>query len=651
MAVLDSQHARAVIRALQSRKGFETLSEPEITVLSDRRTQMRTTGVVTIVTNLVFEDGYTNVDGKVIGNAITPQTSPIETGPVLNLVPRVLADGYTIGLSAKAILTEFEGYAEVPTNAPMRHVTVAGEKVDLPNIWPAVQTRSQSANVNLYDNQTLVLSLNQGQAKQMRFGEPDEKREAIVAKQIQDARRKDGERDVIVLVTATIIDRAGSRVHSDDEMPFAQEIPPQPTTTNDDSADFSFPAKPPTNTNGLDRQAVLQASQSRKGVETLAEPEITTSSGHQTQMRATSVMHNAPSSGLPVSKSYPTNGLIWTSAGRQAIMAKLDKIHFDYVSWDNLPLNEVLKQLSQLVKLRDPEHKGINFLVNNGPDLPETPVLAPNVRGCSPTFDPITGLPEGQAPETETHDVGSYLIKMQSLSEVRVADVLDAIVLASDHPLKYSTEDFAVVLSAKGKETPQLFMRTFKIDPSTFCSGLTNFNHQDPGPVGYVTPESSPATPSALARVYFTSLGINFTNLPGKSLFYNERLGYLFVKATEADLDTIGRALQALNQTQPQVHIKTRFYEVPEASLDEFDDFDKYFNTVSPSTGTPMGILPNNTAKEAIKDVQLKKDFEVLAEPEATVLSGRQVQLRATTPVSVVIGLNFSTNFNSNLIW
>ena len=51
---------------------------------------------------------------------------------------------------------------------------------------------------------------------------------------------------------------------------------------------------------------------------------------------------------------------------------------------------------------------------------------------------------------------------------------------------------------------------------------------------------------------------------PGKSVFFNDRLGYLFVKATESDLDTIERAIQVLNQVPPQVHIKARFIEVQE---------------------------------------------------------------------------------------
>src|ERR1019366_9749917 len=83
------------------------------------------------------------------------------------------------------------------------------------------------------------------------------------------------------------------------------------------------------------------------------------------------------SANLPsIANPYATNTLIFTGPGRQAIVAKLDRIHLDNVTYDGLPLNEVLKQLSEQSKLRDPDRKGINFLINNNPDLSGQPVEA-----------------------------------------------------------------------------------------------------------------------------------------------------------------------------------------------------------------------------------------------------------------------------------
>ena len=61
--------------------------------------------------------------------------------------------------------------------------------------------------------------------------------------------------------------------------------------------------------------------------------------------------------------------------------------------------------------------------------------------------------------------------------------------------------------------------------------------------------------------MFFSSLGVNL-NLPGKSIFFNDRLGELFVRATLDDLDTIENAIEVLNHIAPQVHIKARFIEI-----------------------------------------------------------------------------------------
>ena len=60
------------------------------------------------------------------------------------------------------------------------------------------------------------------------------------------------------------------------------------------------------------------------------------------------------------------------------------------------------------------------------------------------------------------------------LTDIRLADVLDAIVKVADRPIKYSIEDYAIVFSLKAREATPLFVRTFKVDPNTFYQGLQN---------------------------------------------------------------------------------------------------------------------------------------------------------------------------------
>jgi type II secretory pathway component GspD/PulD (secretin) len=220
-------------------------------------------------------------------------------------------------------------------------------------------------------------------------------------------------------------------------------------------------------------------------------------------------------------------------------------------------------------------------------------------------------------------------------------------------------------------------------------------NQQNAGGLAYITTQTSASTPSALARAFFTTLGVNLINPPGKSVFFNDRLGLLFVKATETDLDTIERALQILNQVPPQVHIKARFIEVSQTDNNQLgmDWYLGQFNlgnnavaqggnpgslTVPQSAANPLGAFPGATAAQTIADqgqslfssglasgtagsttatitgiltnpnfqvvlhaLQSRAGVETLGEPEITVISGRQTQMRATSVVTVVIGLNF----------
>ena len=197
---------------------------------------------------------------------------------------------------------------------------------------------------------------------------------------------------------------------------------------------------------------------------------------------------------------YATNKSVYTGPGRQAIIAKLDRIRLDNVSFDGIPLSEVLRNLQEQSRLRDPDRKGICFLINPNQDKSGPPAAAPVTQGAggfgggaggfggagaaggfgvpgqpaqAGAVDPATGLPAATAPAaTEAVDVSAVTIKIPSLTDVRLADVLDAIQLVADHPIKYSILEYGIVFSLKGPETPEMFTREFRVDPNTFYSGL-----------------------------------------------------------------------------------------------------------------------------------------------------------------------------------
>ena len=65
----------------------------------------------------------------------------------------------------------------------------------------------------------------------------------------------------------------------------------------------------------------------------------------------------------------------------------------------------------------------------------------------------------------------------------------------------------------------------------------------------------------SLVQDFFTAAGVDLTTA-GRSLFWNDRLGLLMVRATLDELDIIEKAVQVLNMAPPQVTIEAKFAEV-----------------------------------------------------------------------------------------
>ena len=159
-------------------------------------------------------------------SAITPQTQPVETGPILDVVPYVLADGYTINMALIPSVTVFNGY-DTPPNVPS--VTGNLNVVQLPVVLPSFTVRQVVTTVNVWDNQTVVIgglisSTIQNSKEQI----PVIGDLPMVGNLFQSSSKTTQKKNLMIFVTATIVDPAGNRVHSDDDLPFAQTaVPPQ----------------------------------------------------------------------------------------------------------------------------------------------------------------------------------------------------------------------------------------------------------------------------------------------------------------------------------------------------------------------------------------------------------------------------------------
>ncbi|HEX3890331.1 MAG TPA: sigma-70 family RNA polymerase sigma factor [Verrucomicrobiae bacterium] len=205
--ILTSENASIALHQLESRNGVETLGEPEMVMTGGRQAQMRATQVINVITNFTLQESNNM-------SSIVPQTATIETGPILDVMPRVLSDGYTIELPFIASLTVFLGYATSTNTITTPAYTAAGQEVDVPTVSPQFRVQQTTNSVNLPDNQTLVFALKDVQVPtDAALMEADGSKSKLL------------DRQTLVFVTATIVDPAGNRVHSDDGN--YTNIPPQ----------------------------------------------------------------------------------------------------------------------------------------------------------------------------------------------------------------------------------------------------------------------------------------------------------------------------------------------------------------------------------------------------------------------------------------
>ncbi|MEY4387638.1 MAG: hypothetical protein RLY20_2921 [Verrucomicrobiota bacterium] len=501
---------------------------------------------------------------------------------------------------------------------------------------------------------------------------------------------------------------------------------------------------------------------------------------------------------LQVPNPYFGTNLVHTSPRRQEIIHKLDLIQLDSLYFDGLPLSEVVRSLSEQSKMRDPDRKGINFIIAPNADTAAAPLATPT----APVIDPTTGLPTTPAAApVEQVDMSGISIKINpALSGLRLQDALDIIVKVADRPIKYSIEDWGVIFTLKAVEATPLYSRTFKVDPNTFWMGLANvegisfgdvssssggggggggsrgggggsrggggnsgqgggsdsgaiiprvsvaaggsggfgggggnrsgggssggsgglfssggqgFGGNGAGNTGggfgggggngsggglaFITEQSSVANIQAAVRAFFATLGVDLSS-PGKAVYFNDRSGNLYVRATLQDLDIIEQGIQTLNIIPPQVNIRAKFAEVAQSDKRAVG-FDWYLGNVlmgngkvgaqggtaptytgAPTTANPSGAFPGtspanylpslasdgiltpglrNSAnapavatitgiltdpqfRVVIRALEQREGVELLSAPDVTTVSGRQAQLQVVDIRTIVTDNGFN---------
>jgi general secretion pathway protein D len=158
---------------------------------------------------------------------VSPDTQQFEIGPTLDVVPYVLSDGYTINMTLIPELLQFNGY-DTPNLPPI--TGIANVQI-LPPILPDFTVREVVTTVNIWDNQTVVLGgLISSAIQTTKNKVPVLGDLPLFGRLFQSQTKATQKKNLMIFVTATIVDPAGNRVHTDDELPFNPvNIPAQPS--------------------------------------------------------------------------------------------------------------------------------------------------------------------------------------------------------------------------------------------------------------------------------------------------------------------------------------------------------------------------------------------------------------------------------------
>ena len=193
MGFLTEPQEKQLRRAMEQQAGVEVLAAPRVTTLSARQAQIQVLSFVNVITGVQVPSTEANY-----------VTEQVKIGPLLDVTPIVQADGVTIELLTLLELTEFLGYDEGPPG-------LKGQPL------PRFRVRELGARAKVKDGQTLVLVSEPFEGSGKRKDQvPVLGDLPLPSLRVRPLRSNSGmrpQRRLVLLLTPTITDPAGNRVH------------------------------------------------------------------------------------------------------------------------------------------------------------------------------------------------------------------------------------------------------------------------------------------------------------------------------------------------------------------------------------------------------------------------------------------------------
>ena len=147
-----------------------------------------------------------------------PLPAPIPFGQTLDVIPFVSADGYTIQLNIVPTFTEFLGY---DTDLARQFRTVVPNLPVQDTPLPRFRVRQVATSAIVWDGQTVVLGgLIAENVRKTREKVPVLGDIPLLGRLFRSESADTTKKNLVIFVTPTIIDPAGNRVHTPDNLPY-----------------------------------------------------------------------------------------------------------------------------------------------------------------------------------------------------------------------------------------------------------------------------------------------------------------------------------------------------------------------------------------------------------------------------------------------
>ncbi len=211
--ILTNPQFELVIKALSQKKSADVLSAPKVTTISGVQAQIR------VVQEFIYPTEFS--EPQVGASGITPSIPSSfrtrEVGVVLNVTPTVGADNYTINLTLIPEVSEFLGFLDYSPGS-VTSTTTNNVQISTPFRiqQPLFSSRNVTTSVVLWDGQTVVLGgLIREEVQTIKDKVPFLGDIPFLGRLFRSEVSSRGKRNLLIFVTARLIDPAGNPIHKE----------------------------------------------------------------------------------------------------------------------------------------------------------------------------------------------------------------------------------------------------------------------------------------------------------------------------------------------------------------------------------------------------------------------------------------------------